>query len=365
MRLSLPLLALLGACFPRSDVDAAADEGDDSRPATEDTAEDASVIRAVTPTDGTTAGGQEVTVQGEGFTDRTDVWFGGAQAEVVSRADDALVVRTPAGSAGTVDVAVGAGEANDTLRAGYTYWPDATGKTVALALWYRTAYASYTGWDDDVYGVIWTLEPSDAEFHQIWGAMEACDAGSSVTREQWGDALTFQRDDGESWSMGWDSSTSAYAVDDLAADTYDTGALYGLAAGAADAHPAFETGGFIAPVESFSVSSPALTGSAWPVLDVERDIDVRWSGSGGGFVLVWLAGLDTGERLFCIADDDGQFTIDSGYLSGFDADWYSPEFVQFSLMRVQPDEAVLSHDGGVVLGAAAWQVTGLVQFYSY
>jgi hypothetical protein len=82
----------------------------------------APTITTLTPTTGTTAGGDVVTILGTGFTTATDVQFGGTSApsfQVLS--DTAITVVVPAGTAGAVNVTVVTVVGSASLSSAFTY----------------------------------------------------------------------------------------------------------------------------------------------------------------------------------------------------------------------------------------------------
>jgi hypothetical protein len=62
-------------------------------------------VTAVSPASGSAAGGDSVTITGSGFTNATEVAFGGASAQITNESDTEITVTSPPGS-GTVDVTV-------------------------------------------------------------------------------------------------------------------------------------------------------------------------------------------------------------------------------------------------------------------
>ncbi|WP_102273795.1 IPT/TIG domain-containing protein [Cytobacillus massiliigabonensis] len=64
------------------------------------------VISAINPEKGLTTGGEEVTITGKNFLPGAKVYFGQNQATVLSESPDKLIVKTPIGAQGAVDVKV-------------------------------------------------------------------------------------------------------------------------------------------------------------------------------------------------------------------------------------------------------------------
>jgi hypothetical protein len=81
----------------------------------------APTITGLTPTSGTTVGGDTVTVTGTELGSTTQVTFGGTPASFQAGSDTQLVVTTPAHAAGVVDVVVTSPGGTATATAAYTY----------------------------------------------------------------------------------------------------------------------------------------------------------------------------------------------------------------------------------------------------
>nr|WP_307369069.1 putative Ig domain-containing protein [Brevundimonas sp. SORGH_AS_0993] len=97
-------------------------------------------VTSVSPAQGTTAGGQSITIGGWGLTGATVVGIGAGAATGVTIVNDTqITATTPAGAAGSGDVRVTTPGGMATLSRGYTYItpPTATGQTVTTA--YQTA----------------------------------------------------------------------------------------------------------------------------------------------------------------------------------------------------------------------------------
>jgi hypothetical protein len=88
-------------------------------------------VTNLSPANGTTAGGTTVTLSGTGFASAATVRFGTTDATVVSREPGRIVVTTPAGSEGAVDVSVvNPGNQVGTRTGGFTYIAPAVPPTV-------------------------------------------------------------------------------------------------------------------------------------------------------------------------------------------------------------------------------------------
>lgn len=71
-------------------------------------------VDSVTPLEGPAAGDVQVTISGSGL-DTADVWFGGIEAEILSRSDTELVVLSPSHEAGEVTVLISNGAVQHTV----------------------------------------------------------------------------------------------------------------------------------------------------------------------------------------------------------------------------------------------------------
>ncbi len=90
----------------------------------------APAVTAVTPAEGPTSGGTEVTITGSGLTGLTDVLIGGTAATILDSTDTTITLTTPAHIAGTVDVTVVLPGADATAVEGFTYLEDGSGVEV-------------------------------------------------------------------------------------------------------------------------------------------------------------------------------------------------------------------------------------------
>ena len=64
------------------------------------------IVSSISPTSGTDAGGNSVTITGSGFTGATAVNFGSNSATYIVNSDSSIIATSPAGTDGTVDVTV-------------------------------------------------------------------------------------------------------------------------------------------------------------------------------------------------------------------------------------------------------------------
>lgn len=100
----------------------------------------APTVASVSPAQGTTAGGQQITISGSGFTGATDVTVGGASANgvtVVSASQ--ITATTPAGATGSASVEVTTPSGTSTSNGAYVYIVPPTATAQAVTTAYQTA----------------------------------------------------------------------------------------------------------------------------------------------------------------------------------------------------------------------------------
>lgn len=82
--------------------------------------EDTLAITTISPSLGLTAGGESVAIVGSGFTDHTVIHIGGREATVIERMDEStLLIETPVGVPGLVDVEATDGDRHVLIHAGF------------------------------------------------------------------------------------------------------------------------------------------------------------------------------------------------------------------------------------------------------
>ena len=162
----------------------------------------------IVPAHGTTAGGQQVTINGEGLELVDRVSFGGTDATILLTADTAVIVETPAATAGAVDVVVYDRGTESTYEDGFTYFDDATGLydgfiRASMSMYnpdflnFSSPYASTT---DDFIQLEMVLNEEPVSFDELypgsfpvvdWGD---CTYGTGLNTDVWatsGDVINF------------------------------------------------------------------------------------------------------------------------------------------------------------------------------
>lgn len=159
---------------------------------TSDTSADVSLL-AIDPASGSTSGGAQVTLTGEGFDESASVFFGSGQAGVVLVEPDRLVVLTPASAVdGPVDVRVSGAGGEAALAGGFTYVEPCTGVTptpASVSFTCRTdatATVTLTGCATGIEGVDQTYADSDGNTYGVrWSGLPASVDGSGTGTLAW------------------------------------------------------------------------------------------------------------------------------------------------------------------------------------
>lgn len=82
---------------------------------------DSPTVSSLSPTSGSTIGGQSVTISGSDLQLTTNITFGGVPASFAVLNSETAVAITPAGTAGAVDVVVTTDGGSATVAGGFTY----------------------------------------------------------------------------------------------------------------------------------------------------------------------------------------------------------------------------------------------------
>jgi hypothetical protein len=383
MRLVLPLVCLVGCDFgltyaidsgaderpgpdggdadtdADSDADADADSDADSDAdgdADADADGDVLAVDEVDPPYGTTAGGATVTITGGPFVgDARDisVRFGGNAATVTTADRDTLVVRTPAGSAGAVDVSVSTADGTGALTSGFTYFADGTGKAgVAGELsWYHYV-GDYWSSDptDDGYAWMTLFDPVDFDFWKLYtNSLDSCQSDYSWSTEVsiWdlgvrGVDLTTPT--GSALTLAWDQDYAQFSGVVTNA-LYSQSGSYDLAELMTDSLGPFSMSDVVKGSNTFSVTSPNLNVAQLPSL-TRTNLSVAWSGgTRGDAVLIVLSRYNADqtaidEQVSCAATDDGSFTIPSSAWNS----WANNRVVAISIGRAVKDTGTVPYN---------------------
>jgi hypothetical protein len=148
---------------------------------------------ALSPPHGSDIGGTEITIAGSEMAAVTEVLFGGEPATILGATETSLVVSTPPGTPGTVDVALQAGVTTVALPAAFTYWADQTGNVEGLtrtvlhaydSRWYTigSAYVTLDPYGPFVQHEVIVHEPMDPifSFPNIYPAAGDCTTEATV-----------------------------------------------------------------------------------------------------------------------------------------------------------------------------------------
>ncbi len=358
-----------------TDADADADgdgdsDGDGDTDADSDADGDIS-ITGVEPYYGTTAGGQSVTITGGPFDASADVKFGSNSATVQNYGTSSLVVSTPSASGeGSVDVTVTTDADSGRSEDGFYYFEDGTGQAglVGAIGWYE--YLGDFWVDPTPFGTAWISIMVPDDFH-LWDwyapSTDSCvdDTWTSSDKIYVYDlgvnTITIRPSSGSSSTLTWDSYALQYANDDLSGNQFQSNATYDLDTIESDKMVPIEVNQLARTPSSFSVTSPNLTGST-PARVSRDSFTIRWSGSGGDAVVIMAfmynsAGTSIEQTVYCVASDDGTFTIPSTAWSGFS----SGRYIQLAIQRMTEDGGTVGYNNSESRVVGAYTLVGLVQ----
>lgn len=332
-------------------------------------------LDAVTPPWGPTSGNVDVTLSGGPFDGAEQVWFGGEAASVLSYTEDALVVRPPAvTSPGAVAVTVEGTAGRASLSDAFTYWVDGEGKTGAIGelAWFSLQGDYWSGSEDD-YGRsnLAFVEPDSAwEFYRYWAdAPDTCthfagdDApdlyNTSYERINAGSGTaTLTEPTGGAIPMRWVPADEDYEADDVPTEDMVGGADYDLSLeGAADL-PTFEVEDFASLPRPFTLDTPQIDGRLPP--SVSSSVVFEWSGGEpADFVIIQFGFFNASqsgfqEQAWCIARDDGSFTIPASTWTT----WVPDRLSNVLVGRYRKSTAILPFNLAAVDVVGEWYLYG-------
>jgi len=319
-----------------ADADADADsDGDTDADADADADTDGTItISDLDPYYGTTNGGQTVTINGGPFDSSASVRFGSNTASIQNFGTDTLVVSSPSATGeGSVDVVVSTDAGSGSAQDAFFYFEDGSGQAGIIGEIGWQTFLTDAWVDPTPYGYAWfsVIVPQNMHLWDSYGpSLENCENGSwsSGNKIYVYDidtrTTTIRPTSGSSSTLTWNSTYLQWANMDLSSSQYQNGSTYSL--------DTIESSNFV-PIDisplartpaAFSVTTPNFSGSSYPYVS-RSSLQVRWSGSGGDAMLIGaqLYNADTTvieQEVYCLANDDGSFTIPSTEWSGFPSD---------------------------------------------
>lgn len=386
MRASPWATLLLAACTgldaygpdPRAAAEPPSDATDDTDAAAPPTTDDSDLPIAATPTLddvqpawGSTAGGDTITLLGADLADATRVEIGGRRATIVSAADGELVVTTPdAASDGRVDVRVTTPGGEARLAGGYRYWLDGTGRVTGRLTLERIRWLG-DYWQSPPAASAWAtasfFEPVDTRFFRLFGpTADGCVNG-------WTSPDTLARYDLAADELRLVAGQNEVVLEPDADDPLEyvsrylpvaqvpLARLFDLAPVAGD-FPAFPLDDVVAGVDTFDVTSPNLDRANMPTV-ARNNLTLRWSGSGGDYVVATLLHIAQPARgnpyveqvVSCVSPDDGALTVPFGAWDGWAQN--ADDYLEIHVARVREVLRELPHDhGSLDVASTAWVV---------
>ncbi len=345
------------------------EEGDADADADADT--DGTIsITGLDPYYGTTVGGQTVTISGGPFDSSATVRFGANTATIQNFGTSSLRVTTPSASGeGTVDVLVTTDDGSGSAQDAFLYFEDGAGKAglVGDIGWY--VYLGNFWKDPTPFGAAWFSVMVPDDFH-LWewyapGTDNCVDDSYSPTSKIYvyevdSRTAVMRPSSGSSTTLTWDSFALQYAYEDLSAAQYQANTTYNL--------DTIESSDFV-PIEvtrlaktpaTFNITAPTMTGSA-PARVSRSSFNIRWSGSGGDATIIMAhmynaAGTAIDQSVYCVVNDDGDFTIPSSAWSGFS----SGRYIQVVVKRMVEQGGTVTYNNSESRVVGSYANVGLV-----
>jgi len=370
-------LTLLGGCWL---TDA---ELQDKLGVSDDTGDDGPItVSTIEPLWGTAAGGTDVTISAGPIGEGVIVRFGDATASIISVQSDQVVVRTPAGAVGKVDVDVQWGAHAGSAPQAFEYFTDGTGTFGAIG---TVNWIDLVGFLDFAYedgGSAWVnlTERSTYDYQAFYGAsLDTCASGWSfpgnVVEVAHANEVHLSRDGGSGLLLPWDSVEDAY-FSDLVSE--GTGSNAWISNGVLDLEPldvpdfpAISAKAFVRTPSAFAVFVTCDTCSSAPLDDptwvgptaYQDDFQVEWTTSApGDYVLIRVDRYgdndEVVEQVRCLVHDDGAFTIPA-------ATWQASTGVtsiDLWVGRARASTAVLPHDNSKSGVAGVYWIVGTAGF---
>jgi hypothetical protein len=275
-----------------------------------------------------------VIVRGGPFAGTPTVRFGGSAASVVTVSSTEIVVTTPAGTAeGYVDVSVSTDDGSGSLTSGFLYLTDGTGLAGAMG------YVDWTHYNGNYWGsppptdygsayVIFT-ELTDAHWWDIYAPLDQCkDSSYEYTGEIYAidqsvASITLTPSTGSAITATWDETYYGYIDDELSNNQFSQNGSYDLGTVTGDYYPSFSVTGFVKTPTSFSVSTPAISGSTAP--NITRSQTFNWTSGSADRVIIMMglinsAGNAYEQFIYCVTSDDGSFAVPSSTWTSWPSD---------------------------------------------
>ncbi len=351
-------------------------ETGDSQPQdTGDTAPPAElIVSSLDPVFGPRGGGSLVTLTGEGFTEATQVSFGGLAAELVSFTAGSLELRTPAAAAeGWVDVVVQRDEAEVSSEDAFRYLDldDASGLAAAMgALQWFDYVGGYWSSDDEDYGLLQFWFPSAPQDTHYWSyfapTLDSCASDYFEIETEGsldlggGAGALLAAPSGTSISPTWEAENTRF-VAALDSSDFELEAEWDLTLSGLWDLPDFTITDMVETPPAFSLTSPVLDGGSPASLSPDG-LQLRWTAAGADQVLVYIAHLDGSgatlrETVTCAAQDDGAFDVPADVWSG----WLAGDVLWVFVGQLkQTGVTVPLSNGESRVAGIHWQVGGAV-----
>jgi len=305
-------------------------------------------------------GGDEVSIFGGPFSDDVAVFFGDAEAEVVSVDDDRIEVITPSNGEGEVDVIVVDGVAEGTLDSGFRVWLDASGKaglvgTIAFVDVVGDYWGSNT--TDFAYAELAAIEPTPyATWEKFSPNQNSCASNY--------DGPTLQPLDADGALILSGAAEVDLDSDDgwLEADAdFAPGESIDFRVDDSEGMEGTNLVDMVQMPEGLSVLRPNLD-SAEP-MPSPRQFDLQWDTSqSGDYIAIVMEKVQVEsdgsytvkQTVSCAVPDTGLYTVPGSMWD----DWVTGDTVLVRLGRIKESSLTLPHNNADVAVTGAYWITG-------
>ena len=317
-----------------------------------------SIIQSITPTFGSTVGATQVLITGGPYDNATTVLFNGVEASIISQSETSIRVYSPPSAyEGPVNIMVTTSIDSHNYPAGFYYFADGSGQIGAIgSLRYYTLMGSY--WQDQ-YGNPVNWEEGDARitfttpynihwWELISPTMDSCSPDSYLYSGQLSiydfqePIIYLEGSHGGSFPLFWDASENFYNSSILSSLQLPTSTVFDLLP-------------FTGTMVDFSINGIAITSTPTTIYtpdlqgfnppNISQSQYFSWVPSGADWVSITVALKDsTGnsyiEAVNCVAQDDGEFTVQGSWFS----QWIPGNQVDVFFGRAIEQTTVLPHN---------------------
>jgi hypothetical protein len=234
-----------------------------------------------------------------------------------------------------VDVIVSTDAGSGSAQDAFVYYEDGSGEAGVIG---EVSWNVLLGdfWKDPTpYGYAWVSFTVPLDFH-VWEwyapNLDDCVNDSWTPSDKvyvydlGVNTVTMRPTSGTASTLTWDDGYLQYANDNLSASQVQANTNYALDPVTSTVFPPFELTQLARTPASFTITSPSMTGT-YPARVSRSSFNLQWSGSAGDRMIIMAlmynaAATAIEQSVYCVATDDGSFTIPSSVWSGFSSGRY-------------------------------------------